>query len=250
MTEILSTRGLVGLLFGFGFFLTLTGIRSAPNISIFVKTAWKKHLHQQLFVQGFIFAIFGAALSAVFLGFLTQNLLVSVIALFVGAYLGQQVFMQRNKTISAETDLRLKLESGGFLDLVGLAVSCGFSLRYGISQAVSWSNRDVIQIWTPLISDLEANQSLSVHLEKITETNRENTMGRIARTLLISRERGTPVSQTLSSLAAEIRSDTRRELLEIAAKKDVAMMLPVVFGILPSVTAIALYPAFVSLSIM
>ena len=75
-------------------------------------------------------------------------------------------------------------------------------------------------------------------------------MGRISRTLLISQERGTPIAQTLQSLSGEIRSETRRQLLEIAAKKDVAMMVPVVFGILPSITAIALYPAFISLSIM
>jgi tight adherence protein C len=75
-------------------------------------------------------------------------------------------------------------------------------------------------------------------------------MGRISRTLLIAQERGTPIAQTLNALSAEIRSETRRQLLEIAAKKDVTMMVPVVFGILPSITAIALYPAFISLSIM
>jgi tight adherence protein C len=75
-------------------------------------------------------------------------------------------------------------------------------------------------------------------------------MGRVSRSLLIAQERGTPIQQTLQGLSNEIRSETRRQLLEIAAKKDVSMMVPVVFGILPSITAIALYPAFISISTM
>lgn len=250
MTEFINLRGLVGLFFGFGLVLILVGIRSAPAYSALLKSVWHRYLHDQLFVEGVFYGIFGAALSALFVGYLSQNILVSLFALLVGAYLGQKTFRQRTAAKLAQGDLRLKLDSSGFLDLVGLAVNCGFSLRTGISQAVSWSSPEVIQIWSPLTTDSEANNSLSLHLGKISEVNRENTMGRISRTLLIALERGTPVSHTLKSLSAEIRSETRRELLEIAARKEVAMMVPVVFGILPSVTAIALYPAFVSLSIM
>ena len=250
MNDFLGARGLIGFLFGFGITLFLFGIRSAPDVSMLTKIAFKKYLNDYLIAQGLIYAIFGASISSLVLGYFSHNVLLSLTGLGIGAYIGHQVFKSRVKTREAESDLRLKLNSGGFLDLVGLAISCGFSLRSGIAQAVAWSNQEVERIWNPLLCDQEANQSLALHLEQISSVNRNNTMGRISRTLLIALERGTPVAQTLRSLSAEIRSETRRELLEISAKKEVAMMVPVVFGILPSVTAIALYPAFVSLSIM
>ena len=250
MNEVLGAPALLGLLFGLGALITISGIRSAPDLGLITRISRRKYLEEFLFVQGLIFAILGSAVAAIALGYLTRSAIISLLGLVVGAYAGQHIFKIREKNKANETALRLKLYSGGFLDLVGLSISCGFSLRSGIGQAVKWSSPEVERIWSPLLSDEEANQSLSSHLELVSSENRTNTMGRISRTLLISLERGTPVSQTLRSLSAEIRSETRRELLEIAARKEVAMMVPVVFGILPSVTIIALYPAFVSLSIM
>jgi tight adherence protein C len=65
---------------------------------------------------------------------------------------------------------------------------------------------------------------------------------------VIAVERGTPMLPMLDSFAADIRSNNQRKLLEKAAQKEVWMMIPVVFGILPAVTAVAVFPALTTLS--
>jgi tight adherence protein C len=65
--------------------------------------------------------------------------------------------------------------------------------------------------------------------------------------LLLAMERGTPLADLLRAQAVDARAAQSRRLMESAGKKDVAMLIPVVFLILPTVVLIALFPGFRSL---
>lgn len=56
-------------------------------------------------------------------------------------------------------------------------------------------------------------------------------------------ERGTPLAEVLRAQAQDARDDTKRELLEVAGKKEVAMLFPLVFLILPVTICFAVFPA-------
>ena len=60
--------------------------------------------------------------------------------------------------------------------------------------------------------------------------------------IAVATERGTPMADVLRAQAADARASGRRRLLEKAGKKEVLMLVPVVFFILPIVVIIALYP--------
>lgn len=60
--------------------------------------------------------------------------------------------------------------------------------------------------------------------------------------LLISLERGTPVVTVVRAQATDARTAQQQSLMEQAGRKDVIMLIPVVFLILPTVVAIALFP--------
>jgi len=66
--------------------------------------------------------------------------------------------------------------------------------------------------------------------------------------LVVAVERGTPLSDILRAQAADVRAQRKRELLEAGGKKEIYMLVPVVFLILPVVVLFALYPGFFSLS--
>lgn len=68
--------------------------------------------------------------------------------------------------------------------------------------------------------------------------------------LIVSLERGTPLAEVLRAQAADARAADRRTLMEIAGRKDVAMLIPVVFFILPTVVLIALFPGIRSLQLV
>jgi len=55
-------------------------------------------------------------------------------------------------------------------------------------------------------------------------------------------ERGTPLAEVLRAQAQDSRDDAKRDLLETAGKKEVAMLFPLVFLILPITVLFAIFP--------
>ena len=62
-------------------------------------------------------------------------------------------------------------------------------------------------------------------------------------------ERGTPLADVLHAQAADVREAARRELIESAARREVLMMIPVVFLVLPVTVLFAFWPGVVGLSL-
>ena len=65
--------------------------------------------------------------------------------------------------------------------------------------------------------------------------------------VVIAVQRGTPLAEVLRAQAGDARADLHRLLLEIAGRKELLMLVPVVFLVLPTVVLVALFPAFASL---
>lgn len=147
---------------------------------------------------------------------------------------------------SKKLEIQQSLVTPAFLDMLSISMSTGAGLRTAFSSLLTRSDPILQDLWRPVIDD--SDDGLVERLQKVVLTAQHSPTQRIANALIVSTERGTPIVDVLQSLAQEIRAESRRQLLEIAAKKDVQMMLPVVFGVLPSITAIALFPAVGSLT--
>ncbi|MDA8435221.1 MAG: type II secretion system F family protein [Actinomycetales bacterium] len=61
-------------------------------------------------------------------------------------------------------------------------------------------------------------------------------------------QRGTPLADVLRAQAGDARADLHRTLLEVAGRKELLMLMPVVFLVLPTVVLVALFPAVSSLT--
>ena len=72
---------------------------------------------------------------------------------------------------------------------------------------------------------------------------------RFADAFVVALERGTPLADVLRAQAADARDAARRELTERAARREVLMLLPVVFLVLPITVVFALFPGFWGLSL-
>jgi tight adherence protein C len=62
-------------------------------------------------------------------------------------------------------------------------------------------------------------------------------------------ERGTPLAEVLRAQAQDARDDAKRDLLELAGKKEVAMLFPLVFLILPVTILFAIFPGIFVLQV-
>jgi Flp pilus assembly protein TadB len=60
----------------------------------------------------------------------------------------------------------------------------------------------------------------------------------------IAVERGTPLAEVLRAQAVDVREAGKRRLLESAGRREIAMMVPVVFLVLPVTVVFALFPGF------
>ena len=72
-------------------------------------------------------------------------------------------------------------------------------------------------------------------------------MARFAEGVAVSIERGTPLADVLHAQAADVREAGRRELIEAGARKEVLMMVPVVFLVLPVTVVFAFWPGVIGL---
>ena len=75
-------------------------------------------------------------------------------------------------------------------------------------------------------------------------------VARFAEGLAIAVERGTPLADVLHAQAGDVREASRRALIETGARKEVLMMVPVVFLVLPVVVVFAFYPGLVGLRLV
>jgi tight adherence protein C len=74
-------------------------------------------------------------------------------------------------------------------------------------------------------------------------------VSRFAQGVAVAVERGTPLADVLHAQAADVREAGRRELIESAARREVLMMVPVVFLVLPVTVLFAFWPGVVGLSL-
>jgi tight adherence protein C len=66
--------------------------------------------------------------------------------------------------------------------------------------------------------------------------------------MIIALDRGTPLADVLRAQAGDVREAYKRALLEEGGRREIAMMLPVVFLIMPVTVIFALFPGFYGLT--
>jgi tight adherence protein C len=83
------------------------------------------------------------------------------------------------------------------------------------------------------LSDARAGANLVVALHGVAERTVLPPLARFVDGVAIAVERGTPLADVLRAQAVDVREAGRRNLLEAGGRKEIAMMLPVVFLVLP-----------------
>ena len=132
-------------------------------------------------------------------------------------------------------------------DLLALAVTAGEPLIVAISQVAQVSKGALAKEITEAV---EANMGQATSVELLRRLRDEADVLAVQRFfagLAAASERGTPVAQVLRAQAKDVRAALARDLMESAGKREIAMLAPVVFLILPCVVLVALYPGFVAI---
>jgi tight adherence protein C len=99
-----------------------------------------------------------------------------------------------------------------------------------------------------MLADVRSGVAVSTALDDLARRSGLPVVSRFAEGFAVALDRGTPLADVLHGQADDVREAARRELIESGARKEVAMMVPVVFLVLPVTVLFAFYPGLVGLS--
>ena len=85
--------------------------------------------------------------------------------------------------------------------------------------------------------------------DRLAATTGVPIVARFAHGVAVAVERGTPLTDVLHAQAGDVLEAGRRELIEQASRREILMMVPVVFIVLPVTVVFAFWPGLVGLSL-
>ncbi|MDQ3732545.1 MAG: type II secretion system F family protein [Actinomycetota bacterium] len=132
-------------------------------------------------------------------------------------------------------------------ELLALAVTAGESPVGAIDRVCRLSGGQLGKELAETLGRARAGTPLVEALQRLVERTSLAPLARFVDGLIVALERGTPLAEVLRAQAADVREAGKRELLDSGGRKEIAMMVPVVFLILPVTVLFALFPGLISI---
>ena len=120
-----------------------------------------------------------------------------------------------------------------------------FDPRFGVRQPL----HELLPRRRPVVPTALGATRPHVAFDRLAASTGLPLVARFATGIAVAVERGTPLADVLHAQAADVREGGRRHLIETAARREVLMMVPVVFLVLPVTVLFAFYPGVVGLSL-
>lgn len=134
-------------------------------------------------------------------------------------------------------------------ELLALSVSAGESIPNALHRVQRVSGYELGRQLKTVLDAIESGVPVSRALAALATQTRSAQLARLLDTLTSAIDRGAPLAQTLREQARDLRDEARRNLIESGGRKEIAMLFPVVFIILPITVVFALYPGLVALTL-
>lgn len=175
-----------------------------------------------------------------------------LVALLVCAGLTVTGVLGRDRALTAEVtrrERRMLAEFPTIAELLALAVAAGEGAVGALDRVTRSSRGELSRELGRALADARAGASFVAALEGMAARTSLPALARFVDGLAIAVERGTPLADVLRAQAVDVREQGRRALLEAAGRKEIAMLVPVVFLVLPVTVVFALFPGFANLSL-
>lgn len=132
-------------------------------------------------------------------------------------------------------------------ELLALSVAAGESPAVALDRVVRRSRGELSRELARVLAAVRTGEPVAVAFDALAARTGVVAVARFASGIAVAVERGTPLADVLHAQAADVREAGRRELIESAARKEVFMMVPVVFLVLPVTILFAFYPGVIGL---
>jgi tight adherence protein C len=191
----------------------------------------------------------GIALSLLLLaeGRIEQPAVLAVLSLLTGV-LG---VLARDRALSRQVRRRadrILAEFPTIAELLALSVAAGEGALGAIERVARLGRGELAGELRRAVAEIRAGAPLSHALEGVAARTSPAPVVRFVDGIVIAIDRGTPLADVLRAQAADARESRKRALIEEGGRREIAMMVPVVFMILPLTVIFALFPGFYGLT--
>lgn len=132
-------------------------------------------------------------------------------------------------------------------ELLALAVAAGEGPAAALDRVVGRTGGELSRELAKVLAEVRTGVPVARAFDDLAARTGLPLLARFAEGVAVAVERGTPLADVLHAQAADVREAGRRELIETAARKEVFMMVPVVFLVLPVTVLFAFYPGLIGL---
>jgi tight adherence protein C len=144
---------------------------------------------------------------------------------------------------------RLLAELPTIAELLALAVAAGESPPAALERVASTARGELAGEIRRMVAEVRAGAPVTTALTALADRSGLPPLSRFAEGVVVALERGTPLADVLRNQAHDVREAGRRALLEAGGRKEILMMVPVVFLVLPVTVVFAVFPSLATLRI-
>lgn len=153
-----------------------------------------------------------------------------------------------NRRIAAR-ESRMLAEFPAIAELLALSVSAGESTLGALERVSRVADGVLAEQFQAVLARTKSGVSLIQALQEFSDRVGVSHISRFVDGMVVALERGTPLAEVLRAQAQDVRDEDKRELMEIAGRKEIAMMVPLVFLVLPLSVIFAVFPGIAVLNL-
>jgi tight adherence protein C len=144
---------------------------------------------------------------------------------------------------------RISAELPTVLEFLALSLAAGEGLLDALRRVARVGSGELAGELGRVVADVGTGIPVTRAFDDLARRLALPSVSRLVDQLAGSLERGTPLAEVLRAQAQDAREVAKRELLESAGRKEVGMLVPLVFLILPLTIVFALFPGVVVLQL-
>lgn len=154
-------------------------------------------------------------------------------------------YLLRDYLLTREVSRREALmlaEFPSLAEMMALAVGAGESAGGAFERISRTARGELAGEFERVVAETRSGIPLLTALADLSRRTQLAPLSRFVDGVSVAIERGTPLADVMRAQAQDVRDLAKRELMEQAGKKEIAMMMPLVFGVLPLTVLFAVFP--------
>ena len=196
-------------------------------------------------------AFVATAVPAVLVSLVSPGRSLPLLILCLAAFASGVLLRENRLTAQVTTrERRILEEFPTVAELLALSVAAGESPVGALDRVVKRTHGELSRDLRRVLADVRTGTPVTHAFDALASRTGLPVVSRFAEGLAVAVERGTPLADVLHAQAGDVREAGRRALIESGGRKEILMMVPVVFLVLPVTVVFAFWPGLVGLSLV